>query len=294
MPLGKTRNRVLARQRGKNGTHRYEYRRIAIGIVASLLVAWIPLGGILRFDLWDGRHVVLGEPASLVTAVRAFAFPFLAVNILILFGTRFWGRYLCGFGCPVGAFARMGEALRFPRKGQSQLQRLRHILLLGAGALTIAGIVFAFWVDPRVFLEGSAGARAGATAFLLGLTAGVFLGARRLGLGFCRDWCPSGVYFALLGHETRSGVELRHPESCTDCKLCEVVCPVDLEPRTLHGVHPNSSRGFYPEGLSHQAICLRCGDCIRACEDTTGTEKTALALGPLTVRAEEDTVCNVE
>jgi len=278
MPIGPKRSRGLAALSRQHPRHRYLAWRAGIALAATLLIAAIPLAGILRIDFWGGRHIVLGEEVDLVTAAKAFAFPFLAINIVIVIVTRFWGRYLCGFACPGGALARAGEVVRYARRRRKRILGTLGLLL---GALLLAAIVFVFWVDPAVFVAGSPSAKLKAGAFFTTLALGLFLGGRFMGLRFCRDLCPSGIYFALLGPQTRSGVEFAHPENCTDCKLCVRVCPVDLEPREMASGVSEARHGLYPDGLSNHALCWRCGDCIRACETTTGDEETPLRMGPL-------------
>lgn len=233
----------------------------------------------MRIDLWGGHHRLLGRPVGLVEAAKAFAFPFLAVNVLIVVQSRLIGRYLCGFVCPVGALARLAEWLRW-RDRSGALRLRRHASMLGI-CLVLAAITFSFWVDWRVFLEGSALARGLSAAFLVGTTLALWGTIWFLGLGFCRNWCPSGVYFAVLGEKTANGVEFAHPETCTDCKACEKVCPMDLEPTHLDSAERREGSGFYPDGLSNHAVCIRCGDCVVACEGTTSrlNVPTPLRLG---------------
>jgi len=268
VPLGGEREKVvygLARARGTK--HRYTVRRWIVGVVATAAIAALPALGILRFDLWGGRHVLLGRELGLVEVAKGFAFPFLAINVLIILASRFLGRYLCGFGCPYGALARLAEWMHFRAKGRGQRALAAGVLALICGVL--ASIVFWFWIDWRVFREGSPLARGLSAAFLLGTWGAFYLALRRLGLAFCRDWCPSGVYFALLGHDTMNGVEFAHPDACTDCKACEKSCPVDLSPREMVGGRVRGSSGLYGEGLSNFALCIRCGDCVAVCEATT-------------------------
>lgn len=280
MPIGKVRDRVaygLASKRAR--THRYTVVRWVVAVVSTAAVAAIPITGLLRFDLWGGHHVWLGEEVGLVEAAKHFAFPFLAVNILIVIASRFVGRYLCGFACPYGALARLAEWVRWSeRKRKSRIAGMGTIFLVCA---LLAATVFSFWVDWRVFAEGSAAAVSVAGAFLASMTLGLFFGVRKLGLGFCRDWCPSGVYFAVLGPETVTGVEFAHPENCTECKACVAVCPVDLEPTELVKGERRAGSGLYPDGMTNHALCLRCGDCVAACEGTTGRldVETPLRLG---------------
>lgn len=279
MPIGRVREKVLyGIGKARGSVHRYTWWRWGIGILFTLVVALIPLAGILRFDLWDGRHVLLGERVDFLAVAEAFAFPFLAINVVIVLASRFLGRYLCGFVCPVGSLARLGEWLRWwERKRASVL--LGHLSILGV-CLLLAFVTFAFWVDPAVFVEGSSTAVALSIAGIVVMTLGLYGIVALLGLRFCHSWCPSGVYFAVLGPTTSNGIRFAHPESCTDCKACEQVCPMDLGPREIED-DPRGGAGFYPDGMTNHALCIRCGDCVAACEGTTARSgnPTPLALG---------------
>ena len=279
MPLGKTRDKILSGlSRARGRAHRYTLWRWAIAIVFTLLIAALPLLDVLRFDFWRGRHMWLGEELGLVEVAKRFAFPFLAVNILIVVVSRFLGRYLCGFVCPYGALARLSEWARF--RGKTSAQRLSGWLALFVVCLLLSAIVFVFWVDPRVFLEGSPVAITVASVFLGGMTLSFFGCLFWLGQRFCREWCPSGVYFAVLAQNTLNGIEFAHPETCTECKACDKVCPMDLKPRELSGGAYRGGTGFYPQPLSNFALCIRCGDCVVACEDVNEARRD----GPASLR----------
>ena len=280
MPVGRLREKVLygiTRKRKK--PNRFTVYRWVVGVVFTVAVALLPLTDTLRFDFWGGNHMYLGERLGLVEVAKAFAFPFLAVNIVIIVASRYIGRYLCGFVCPYGAMARFAEWFRFHSKHPSE-RVLGTLLLLGASAL-LAAITFSFWIDWRVFVEGSTLAMAVSGTILLGMTLGLFLFVRVLGLRFCREWCPSGVYFAILGHNTVNGIDFDHPENCTECGACEKVCPMDLKPKDMSGGAFREGMGFYSERLSNFSLCIRCGDCIVACEGVTKTDhgETPLRLG---------------
>lgn len=114
MPIGNSREKVLygiGKKRGKS--HRYTLWRWIVGLAFTSAATLLPAPGILRFDLWAGQHVVLGREVGFVEAARAFGYPFLAVNILIVVASRFVGRYLCGFVCPHGALSRFAEWTRY-------------------------------------------------------------------------------------------------------------------------------------------------------------------------------------
>jgi len=268
MPVGRVREKVLygiGKKRGK--THRYTKIRWAVAILSTAAVAALPVFDVLRFDFWGGRHVVLGEVVSLPEAAKAFAWPFLAVNIVIILASRTIGRYLCGFACPYGAMTRLREWLRFDSKEPGR--RVLAEALMFLTSLFLSAVVFSFWVDWRVFLEGGTLAKALSTVFLLGMVGGLHGLVRFLGMGFCRGWCPSGVYFAVLGPDTLNGIEFVHEENCTDCGACDKACPVDLHPREMSGGAHRGGIGFYGSGMSNFANCLRCGDCVNACEGMT-------------------------
>jgi polyferredoxin len=263
----------LGKRRGR--LHRYTRVRWLVAVTATVGVALLPWTGTLRLDLWGGRHLWLGEEVGLVEAMKRFAFPFLAVNVVIVLASRFLGRWLCGFVCPVGALSRLDEWFRFRLRKRWALRSVTDLLLL----LLCGGLAFvalAFWTDVRVLWLGSPTALALSWSALLAAGAGLYVITHGLGLRFCRDWCPSGVYFAVLGPTSSTGVEFAHPEACTDCGACESVCPVDLKPRAL--LDPEEVRrglGLYPAGLTSLALCLRCGDCVAACE-ATNAARTAL------------------
>lgn len=279
MPLGKQRDRILqGLTRARGAMHRHTRWRWTIAIACTAGIAALPAFDLLRFDFWRGRHVWMGQELGLVEVAKRFAFPFLGVNVLIVVASRFVGRYLCGFVCFYGALARLSEWLRF--RGSSRARRAAGWGALLGVCCVLSAITFWFWVDPRVFVEGSARARLLAGAFLGGMALSFFACLRWLGQAFCRDWCPSGVYFALLGHQTLNGVHFAHPETCTDCKACDTVCPVDLKPREMSGGAYRAGSGLYPDALSNFALCVRCGDCVVACEDVNVVRRD----GPVTLR----------
>jgi polyferredoxin len=277
MPLGRNREKTLHGLATKRGTvHRYTWIRWAVAVVFTAAIAALPLTGTLRFDLWSGRHMYLGEELDFVTVAKRFAFPFLGVNVLIIVATRFLGRYLCGFVCPYGSLARLAEWLRFREVKRKRTQLIRMAGMLSI-CLTLAAITFSFWVDWRVFVEGSALALTLSSVFLFGMTFALYGSVMWLGLHFCHEWCPSGVYFALLGPETKNGIEFAHPETCTECKACEVVCPMGLPPTEMASA-PRSGAGLYPDWMSNDSLCIRCGDCVAVCEDATRRHEVATPL----------------
>ena len=275
--LGRTREKILYGILAKRKRpHRYTVVRWVVGVLFTVGVALLPLTDTLRFDFWRGGHRYLGEELGIVAVAKGFAFPFLAVNVLIVLVSRFYGRYLCGFMCPVGSLARIGEWARFHRRGGAR-QYLAPLLVLSICFL-LSAIFTIFWVDWHVFLEGSPTARAVSWTLLLGTTGALFFIVQGLGLRFCHDWCPSGVYFGILGHNTANGIEFANPSECTECKACDRVCPMGLEPRQMSGGAHRAGSGLYSDGMSNFSLCIRCGDCVIACNSVGGAKAEELPL----------------
>lgn len=222
-----------------------------------------PLAGWLRFDLWGGNHYYGGEQVSLTEALSAFVIPFFLINAVILVLTHQAGRYLCGWVCPTGVVIRWAEHLEVRFKDRPYLYNA----LLALISLVMAGGVLLWWVDLKVYTEGSARARA-LTGLAQGLLAGaIFFEMKVLRFTFCQKLCPSGIYFAILGQRSKTGIKLEESEdrACIDCGVCDDVCPVDLPPRTLLS-EPIPAQGLYFQGMSNLSLCLRCGDCVNACD----------------------------
>ena len=65
---------------------------------------------------------------------------------------------------------------------------------------------------------------------------------------FCRIMCPLGAMYGLTTKFSLTRFKF-NKESCIDCSLCDVACPVGLDVRNNIG------------GME----CIACGDCIRKC-----------------------------
>jgi polyferredoxin len=175
MPTGWRRIKTLhglGRRRGR--MHRYAVVRWLVAVSATAGVALLPWTGVLRLDLWGGHHLWLGREVGLVEGLQRFAFPFLGVNAAIILASRFLGRYLCGFGCPVGALARLDEWFRFRLRKSNELRALSDLLMLALCA-ALAWVAFSFWTDVRVLRRGSPGALAVAWTALCAAAAGLYV-----------------------------------------------------------------------------------------------------------------------
>jgi ferredoxin-type protein NapH len=249
----------------------WQVRRVVVITFSLLVLLAAPALGLARVDLWDGRHVLLGEQVGALVALRG-----VVVAIAALWGITFLtnmivGRFFCGWGCPVGYVSRLGEDVDLRKR-----RRLRWLSSHAAGAGfvgTFIAALMSWWVDPRVVLEGSLPARAIVVGIWLVLCVGGFLHAFAWRFGFCRSACPIGLYYRYVTSRTPIGIVFdEQPSPCIECGACVKICPVDLDPRKLGDAQaeaPGAAGGSRPasvaEGLYGDAECIRCGDCVEAC-----------------------------
>jgi len=165
----------------------------------------------------------------------------LALVLLAL--TLVFGRFFCGFICPLGtAIDLFDSLLRRPRTRATRLQYLKYGVLLLLVAAAAFGSTFIAWFDPLAIAERvlalvfhPTGTR---IAALFGVTRiqryselviALASFAAILGLGFiaprfwCRNVCPLGGIFALFSRI--SLFKFTFAAECRDCSLCERVCP---------------------------------------------------------------------
>ena len=254
------RDRVLAGvwRRGS----RYRGRRIVVITLSLAILVAVPLTGLARVDLWAGHHLLLGESVHLTSALKG-----VVVAIATLWGSTFLvntivGRFFCGWGCPVGYVSRLGEDVD---REKSRARRALHHLA-GAGFVgTFVASVMLWWVDPRVFVDGSWTARAVVGGTFLALSFGGFLHAFLWRFLFCLKACPIGLYYRYVTSKAPVGIQfLEVPDPCIQCGACEKVCPVDLDPKRLGDITTAGTPGEAEERYG-DAECLRCGDCVDAC-----------------------------
>ena len=244
--------------------HRYStYRKLTQGLTLVILVL-VPLSGLARFDLWGGEHYALMRPTDAVAGLIAVIVAIAALYLVTFSANVVCGRLFCGWGCPVAEVARLGESLQCART-----ERRGRRAAYGRGALfgaALSGSVMLWWVSPKVLLHGSVTARAVTLGVFVLLVALTFLHGRYLRWTFCRAACPIGLYYSVVAMDVSHGVTFhRDLETCKDCRLCDTICPVGLAPRDLTRLQDEVA-GLGVTGLPGDNHCLRCGDCVTACE----------------------------
>ena len=146
----------------------------------------------------------------------------IAIFVLPLLFTLFFGRSFCASVCPLGAVQELVAVrpVQVPAWIDHALGLLAFVYL---GAAVLFAATGAAWIicryDPFVGLF-----RLTSSVPMLALSA-AFLGVGLfIGRPYCRWLCPYGAILALL-----SRVSWRHlriaPEKCVQCRLCEDACP---------------------------------------------------------------------
>ncbi len=279
-----TNRRLKILQSIRGQPHRYDRLRV-LGMVASTVTLFaVPLLGLARVDLWRGHHVLLFKEVPFKHGLAGLIVAIAALYVVTFLSNVAAARVFCGWGCPVGQANRLAESWLSAGRGRSANTptRVKSAAANLLFAVLLALAVAAWWVDLRVLWQGSPRALAVAWSALAAGAIGLLVHARWWRWGFCQSLCPIGLYYSFVSPARWFGVHYRNQEqTCLDCDLCDGVCPVDLEPRTLMaaiGARPGLSIADAP-GRNH---CIECGDCVRACEwiiDLRGRQPAPLLLG---------------
>lgn len=244
--------------------HRYRRARAVTMTVSMAILFAVPLLGIARFDAWAGRHYALFAPVGPVTGLAAIFGGMAALYFVTFLANFLFGRLFCGWGCPVGQISRFGEemVLAARSRGGRRLASLKG----GFFGLALAAAVLLWWVDPRVLVRGSARDVGITLGVFFGLALATYLHGRYWRWAFCKKICPIGLYYSVVHVQGPWGIHF-HPEveTCKNCHACDFVCPVGLDPRDL--ARPQRDVGGLAfEDLPGDHHCLRCADCVVACE----------------------------
>ncbi len=162
------------------------------------------------------QALVLGN-AQMLGGPPAVALVGLAV-VLVL--TLLFGRWYCGYFCPVGALQELAYVVPVP-KYRVQDKRLTtgvrlafFVLFLLAAGIFSFGLLSLFGIRDFFHLAASA-----ASLVFLAIL-GVSLALYR---PFCRLVCPFGALAGAVA--TRSAFKIRRTPACIRCRRCERACP---------------------------------------------------------------------
>ncbi len=191
----------------------------------ALLLITIPLGFLIFSPIvpWQFQMLVLrdvkGVGGPLIIAV---------IGILVILGLSFlFGRFYCGYLCPVGAVQELGYLLPAPKlrlKSKILPYLFRwafFVVFIGAGIFLSLGVLRLFGI--RDF-------------FYLVFTTGFFIFLVIIGLSFflyrpfCRFFCPFGALVSLPAMASR--FKIQRTDACIECAKCEKACPTNEAKKT--------------------------------------------------------------
>ncbi|MEM0952393.1 MAG: 4Fe-4S binding protein [Cyanobacteria bacterium P01_H01_bin.74] len=249
-----------------------------------------PVFNVFRLDMIHQTLVWLGNShAFSVKTLMWLPFGFYGAVIVIAIISFVWGRVFCGWACPHNTLTEWTKPVRVvlgleskttffkrPRLPGWLKQRIPWVkkravqvgfmVLMGFILTTLLSVLLSFYVVPpdwvmRQYFNGNPH-----IALVMGhgllLLIGMFL--LLAGNNFCRACCPYGMAQSISAYHENSPwrpMEIQFSASaendCKHCKACQLICPVDIDPRnaTLTG---QVAVGQF-EG------CFNCGECIDVC-----------------------------
>ena len=169
------------------------------------------------------------------------------------------GAFFCGWICPLGSvqewFGKLGKRLfgkrynKVPKKLDRILGYLRYVVLAIVIIQTARSFTLVFQdFDPYYNLFNIWTDEISITGYitvLVTLIASLFIERP-----FCRYACPLGGINGLFNSFSITNIR-RNETSCIDCKQCDLVCPVNLEPSKSKTIKSTA--------------CIRCMKCVDAC-----------------------------
>ncbi len=220
--------------------------------------SWCPFGGIEAF------YTYLCE-GNLVCSLGVSNFYVLAALLASVFLVR---RAFCGYLCPIGALSEWlygaGQRLGVPNL---QISRGVDRLLSVSKYLVLAAILSVTWQAGELLFRGYCPAYVllGRHGEDITIWAYVVVGlivvfSLFISMPFCRWFCPLAAAINPLSRFGLGRIR-RNSVSCSSCKRCNRVCPMEIPVAHLSEVKA--------------ARCISCLKCVDAC----GGEKS-LAFGP--------------
>ncbi len=184
------------------------------------------------------------------------------IGFLILALTAFFGRFFCGWICPLGTLFHLASFMLRPEKVAhrirqniySRTQVAKYLLLIALLVSAAFGFMQVGLFDPIALLTRTAaalvspGMRAG--WLLISIFAVLLLLNAWRPRFWCRTICPQGALLGLVSRLMPGGI-VRDEEKCTDCGLCNRDCPGACSPNTR----------------TRMAECFVCGNCTQDCPE---------------------------
>lgn len=186
--------------------------------------------------------------------------PMIIILILLLIIVIIFGRLFCGFACPLGAMQELASKVKFKANIKEQKSVKYKIDISHKSATIIRGIFFLvvgiFAIIWSISLLQIINPFMGFQIFMnpilplllipLILLSIVLISSFFIYRPWCRLFCPFGAVSSLVGRFSR-GNYIR-TDTCTDCGLCEQICPTHQAERE-----------------STKDECYYCNRCVEIC-----------------------------
>jgi polyferredoxin len=217
-----------------------EYFDVLLLLALLLLTAWllhsrrtrvgiylVSLFSLLYFGFYKHGCIcsigaIQNVSLSLLDSTAPISVPVIAVFILPIILSLYFGRVYCGAVCPLGAIQDLFifKPLRVPFWLDAPLSLLKYLYLgLAVYAVTNYNRFVICEYDPFVSLFRFDGPFWKFSLGFIFLVVGLVI-ARP----YCRYFCPYGAILALFSRWTSQGVRIT-PTDCTNCTLCDAMCP---------------------------------------------------------------------
>ncbi|MHA1150614.1 MAG: 4Fe-4S binding protein [Promethearchaeota archaeon] len=225
-----------------------------------LLVSFV-LGGIILGAVPNAVMPIIQVPIILSSggSIQTII-PMLIILALLILSTFVVGRLFCGYACPLGAIQETCSKIKFKSKPKEQknikykietsqktANIIRWIFLV---SLIITSVMWSLSIIQifNPFLGFQFFRYPIAFALIIPLISLIIIIIASVFIyrPWCRYLCPFGALATITGRF--SGYKLARTDACTDCKLCEKICPTQEAFRD-----------------SEKGECYLCGRCIETC-----------------------------
>ncbi len=232
-------------------------RRIIQGLGLAMLAS-IPLR-FFCFDLEQGCIRLYGADFGLATMFYPlFAIVGLLLYVVILSMKK--GRIFCSHLCPMHIFL---ETVNSP-SARASPRRPAKVWLWGvAWSLFLTEVILSFFLpigrQAQLFAAGHLPTIGVALSLMAGFLA-LFVHYQE---HFCKRGCPYALIQMLLQSDTTRFMQFANPaKTCTNCRGCDEICPMNLRAR------------FESKGTD----CTNCNLCSEACTGELGQGNTLFHL----------------
>ncbi|MHA1946314.1 MAG: 4Fe-4S binding protein [Candidatus Hodarchaeales archaeon] len=194
---------------------------------------------------------VRGDLSDLLHAYAIFG--------IIIGSSYLFGRIFCGYACPLGAIQELISKLNFKSDIKSQKGNRLHfnfgfryatrIRWFSLGLLFFLSSIFSLSILPKIDpFSGFSYLKAFEIVLLVPFIALLIIGILSIFLyrPWCRFLCPFGAGSSFLAQH--SAIKYFRTEDCTNCGLCEKVCPTEEA-----------------AAESKKGECYYCNRCIEIC-----------------------------